>query len=49
MKLKEALEDKKLDIRLRDKLLSDGKISGKEIKDNNAKLEDLSDKCESAE
>ena len=40
MQLKKALEDKNLDVRLRDRLLAEGKLAKKDLDKN---LKDLSD------
>lgn len=40
MKLSDALEDKQLDVRLRDKLVEQGKLTKKQLEDYTAKLED---------
>ncbi len=40
MRLKKAIEDKLLDVRLRDRLLTEGKITQKEIDKYLEKLED---------
>ena len=44
MKLSDALEEKLLDVRLRDKLLEQGKLTKKEVEDYYKSLEDLSNK-----
>tara|TARA_R110002049_G_scaffold114035_2_gene264897 strand:- start:36 stop:194 length:159 start_codon:yes stop_codon:yes gene_type:complete len=40
MKLSDALEEKQLDVRLRDKLLEQGKLTKKQLEDYIAKVED---------
>lgn len=40
MQLKKALEDKKLDVRLRDRLLAEGKLTEKELEASFKKLKD---------
>lgn len=43
MKLSDALEDKQLDVRLRDKLLEQGKLTKKQVEDYIAGVEDSAD------
>lgn len=40
MKLSDALEEKQLDVRLRDKLLEQGKLTKKQVEDYYKSLED---------
>lgn len=44
MQLKQALEDKNLDVRLRDRLLAEGKLSKKDLDKNLKELSDDKDK-----
>ncbi len=41
MKLSDALEEKQLDVRLRDKLVEQGKLTKKQLEDYIAKIEDI--------
>lgn len=45
MKLSDALEEKQLDVRLRDKLLEQGKLTKKQVEDYLNKLEDNANKA----
>lgn len=45
MKLSNALEEKQLDVRLRDKLLEQGKLTKKQVDDYEKSLEDLEAKA----
>lgn len=45
MKLSDALEEKQLDVRLRDKLLEQGKLTKKQVEDYLAKLDDSGSKA----
>lgn len=45
MKLSNALEEKQLDVRLRDKLLEQGKLTKKQVEDYTKSLEDLESKA----
>ena len=49
MRLDRALKDKLMDVRLRDRLISEGKISQKEVEEYLKKLEDDKDKSEETE
>ena len=42
MKLSDALEEKQLDVRLRDKLMEQGKLTAKQVEEYMKKLEDSS-------
>ena len=44
MRLPQALKDKRLDLRLRDKLVHEGKVSFKELASHLSSLEDDADK-----
>ncbi len=40
MKLKEAIDEKKLDLRIQDRLISEGKLTTKEVQEAQKKLPD---------
>lgn len=44
MQLKKALKDKNLDIRVRDRLIAEGKVTVKELEKSHKELEDLKEK-----
>ena len=44
MSLSDALKDKKLDVRLRDKLFAQGRLTGEELEQYQSSLSDDSDK-----
>jgi len=47
MRLRLALDEKMMDLRVRDRLLAEGKITQKEVQEFLAKLPDDEGKCES--
>jgi len=49
MRLDRALKDKLMDVRLRDRLISEGKITQKEVEEYLKKLEDDKEKSEEIE
>jgi len=49
MRLDRALKDKLMDVRLRDRLISEGKITQKEVEEYLKKLEDDKEKSEEVE